>query len=336
MKYRLLLAGITCLALIAGCKKNTPDAEPLAGPAIPAHFPQPFYTAANNAYTKEAVELGRHLFYERGLSKTGEVSCADCHALVHGFADHNMPVSTGIYGRRGKRNSPALSNLIWNPTFMWDGGITHIEVMPLAPLRDTVEMGANLDSVISWLNRSDKYTNMFQKAFQSRPTEQLMLKSMAQFMATMVSANSPYDKYISGKGSLTERELKGYSLFQANCATCHKEPLMTDYSFRNTGLDASPIDTGRLRITRNEADRGKFRVPSLRNIAVTYPYMHDGRFYTLDEVLNHYNGKAHHNANTDNAVFSIQLSEQDKADIIAFLKTLTDYEFLSNHQLGKP
>jgi cytochrome c peroxidase len=328
---------ITALAGLVACNRADNIEPERAGPEIPAHFPAPVYQAENNAYSKDKIEIGRHLFYEEDLSLDGTISCASCHAQVHAFADHNTPVSAGIYGRLGKRNSPSLMNLIWNKSFMWDGRAAHIELMPLAPITDTLEMASNLDTILARLNRSMKYRTMFEKAFgPGKINDQMMFHSLAQFMAVLVSANSTYDQYVQGKATFNESQTRGLQLFRQNCSACHTEPLFTDYSFRNTGLDAEPKDIGRMRITQQEEDRGKFKVPTLRNIAITYPYMHDGRFLNLTQVLDHYSSGVHENANTDPLVKNITLSETEKADIIAFLNTLSDFTFLSNPAFKTP
>jgi len=329
-------AALSAALVITSCKQDV-EKPHIAGPQIPAHFPAPHYAAPNNPYSNAAFQLGRHLFYDPLLSIDNTISCASCHAQNHGFADHNVPKSFGVKGRMGKRNSPAIFNMIWNTSFMWDGGINHIEIMPLAPLQDTLEMASNLDTIMRRLKRSEKYQGLFRNAFgEGQLTDQRMLHALAQFMGNLVSGNSRYDKYVMKKGSFTANEVKGLNLFRQYCETCHKEPLFTDYSFASNGLDMFPKDSGRMRITQLESDRGKFKVPTLRNIAETYPYMHDGRFDNLNEVLNHYSGGVHQSANTDSRVIGIQLTEDEKSDIISFLKTLSDYTFLSNPAFSPP
>jgi cytochrome c peroxidase len=329
-KWRLIGFGFLLLLMMHGCSRE-PDRPTVEGPDLPAHFPPPVYTATRNPYTKAGIELGKALFHEPLLSRDKSVSCATCHAQVHAFADHNIPFSMGVGGAIGKRNTPTIQNLIWNTSFMWDGSIHHIEVMPIAPLTEPLEMHANWDTLLSRLRASENYRAMFLAAFGSdNIDDQKLLKSLAQYMGTLVSAGSRYDAYVQGKASLAPDELQGLEIFRNQCASCHTEPLFTNQAFINNGLDVVSSDIGRMLITRKEEDRGSFRVPSLRNISLTYPYMHDGRFRTLEQVLDHYSSDKSDKPLADARVRSIRLNNEEKKDLIAFLKTLTDYDFVSN------
>ncbi len=237
---------------------------------------------------------------------------------------------------KGRRNSMTIFNLAWNPTFMWDGGVNNLEVQPLAPITNAAEMGTTLADIVSKLDTAAGYKTRFFSAFgDSAITGQRVLKAMAQFLAMLESYNSRYDKYVRGeKGAdFTEEEKNGLQLFRKNCSSCHPEPLFTDYGYKNTGLtlDADLKDLGRMTITGNSGDSLKFKTPSLRNVGMSYPYMHDGRFRTLRQAVDHYTKGI-----TDGPTLAkefktpIALSEQDKADIIAFLKTLTDDVFLTD------
>lgn len=305
---------------------------------VPSHFPAPHYNLENNPMNNASFHLGKMLFYDPILSSDSTISCATCHAQVHGFADHNMKFSEGVNGLFGERNSPALSNLAWQPTFMWDGGINHIEVMSFAPITNPVEMNEDMAHVVQKLATQTKYTNQFKEAFgSSEITDQKVLKALAQFMTMMVSSNSKYDQVITGKTSFTAEEQNGYELFKTNCANCHKEPLLTDYTFRNNGLDSILKDSGRKKITQKDEDNGKFKVPSLRNITLTYPYMHDGRFNSLEAVLNHYSQGVIASSTLDASLQKrLNLSQEQQANIILFLKTLTDNDYLSNTLLQEP
>jgi cytochrome c peroxidase len=203
--------------------------------------------------------------------------------------------------------------------------------MPIAPITEPLEMAANWDTLLYRLRASEKYRHMFQAAFGSEQIDdQKMLKALAQYMGTLVSAGSRYDAYVQGKGSLAPDEMQGLDIFRSQCASCHTEPLFTNQAFINNGLDVVSNDIGRMLITRKEEDRGSFRVPSLRNVALTYPYMHDGRFRTLDQVLNHYTSDKSDKPLADARVRNIRLNSEEKRALIAFLKTLTDYDFVSN------
>jgi cytochrome c peroxidase len=304
----------------------------------PKHFPSPVYTFSNNTLSKERFELGKFLFYDPILSLDSTISCATCHAQSHGFADHNIPLSKGVNGTLGTRNAPGLSNLAWYPSFMWDGGVNHIEVFSVGPITNPLEMKETISSVVAKLNKSNFYREKFKKAYSMDSiTDQKMLQALAQYMAMLVSADSKYDKYIKGEISLTSSELNGLALFKENCASCHTQPLFTDFSYRNNGIDSVFQDFGRAKITLLETDKGKFKVPSLRNVELTYPYMHDGRFGSLMEVLNHYSSGIRHSETLDE-VFKkdIVLSTQDKKDLLKFLFTLTDYTFIGNKEIAEP
>jgi cytochrome c peroxidase len=330
--------GLVLLAIV-GCQRDapTPSAASLKF-QVPPGFPQPVYTFDDNPVSEATFQLGRKLFYEPLLSATNDVSCHTCHAQVHGFADHGNAVSTGILGRKGRRNSPALANLAWYPTFMHDGGIVHLEQQPLAPIQDTNEMGETLAGVIQKLESHPDYPALFESAFGSREINSARLaKSLAQFMAFMVSANSRYDQFIQGKAIFTEQELRGLTTFRAQCATCHTEPLFTDFAYRNNGLALQYPDPGRAGITQNPSDVGRFKTPSLRNVELTYPYMHNGQFFTLENVVQHYAQGVQPHPNLGPGLNgNLPLSTQDQADLVAFLLTLTDHSYMANLRLSEP
>jgi cytochrome c peroxidase len=308
----------------------------------PKGWPKPHYDLTKNPVTTEGFELGKLLFFDQLLSRDSSTSCASCHIQFTGYTHIDHALSHGINGLFGTRNSPVIFNMAWSTSFMWDGGVNHLEVQPLAPITNPVEMDSNLETLIKKLNSKIYYRKRFYKAFgDSSITSQNMLKAITQFVVMLESYNSKYDKVQrKEKGNaFTEMEMKGYALFKANCASCHKEPLFTDNSFQNNGLLVDPElnDGGRIRITKNLDDSLKFKVPTLRNIAVTFPYMHDGRFKTLKQVLDHYtSGAEKHNKLTPQSVNSIALSETDKNAITVFLQTLTDKEFLLDMRFRRP
>ena len=329
------------------CKVDPKIFEPLPTDnlveVIPEGWPQPKYTFSVNTISEDKFALGRALFYEPMLSSDSTVSCGSCHQQFAAFANAGHNVSHGINDRVGTRNSPGLFNLTWHPSFMHDGGINHIEVQPLGPITNTLEMGADLNPVIAKLQASSKYKNMFNKAFGSEiVTSQNMFRAMAQFMGLMYSYNSKYDLYKNQKDNVqfTETELRGYNLFKANCNSCHKEPLFSDFDFRSNGLsvDINIKDSGRAHITGLPQDRYKFKTPSLRNITKTAPYMHDGRFNTLEQCLSHYANVKPNLINLDPLLQNngLPLSATDQQDIIAFLKTLTDSKFLADKRFADP
>lgn len=301
---------------------------------VPENWPKPVYDFKKNPLTKKKVELGRELFYDPILSKNNLISCASCHSPYTAFTHVDHDLSHGIDDRIGTRNSPALMNLAWHKLFMWDGAINHLDMQALAPISHPDEMGETMEHVIKKLKQSNKYRYLFKQAFNdSVITGQLTLKAISQFMLTLVSADSKYDSVMRKQTHFTEQENKGYILFKKHCSSCHTEPLFTNNEFENNGLpiDTTLNDIGRMRITKNPTDSLKFKVPTLRNIKFSFPYMHDGRFKKLSDVLKHYTSGINYNK-----TLAIQLqnplilSSNDKVDLTAFLLTLTDKSFLFN------
>ncbi|NCX95739.1 MAG: cytochrome-c peroxidase [Chitinophagia bacterium] len=335
LKYTLLTLFALALLLSAVSRQKKKESV-IGGYAVPKGFPQPVYLYANNPPTEAGFKLGRKLFYDPALSSDGSTSCASCHTQWSAFTHIDHPLSHGINGLRGTRNTLSLMNLAWSSSFMWDGGVNHLEVQPLAPLTNPVEMDNTLARAVAVLDSTPGYRAKFYAAFgDSAITGQRVLKALAQFMAMLVSANAKYDQVKRHEPGIafTPEEQQGYMLYQTHCTACHPEPLFTNYTFVNIGL---PVDTflkdkGRMKITQAATDSLKFKVPTLRNVAMTYPYMHDGRFGTLRQVLDHY---------TSGTVFSptlapqlwhrLTLSDSDKTALIAFLNTLTDPTFLND------
>ncbi|MBK8621280.1 MAG: cytochrome-c peroxidase [Saprospiraceae bacterium] len=307
----------------------------------PGYFPEPEYTFGNNVLTSEGFVLGKKLFYDPILSKDSTVSCASCHAQEHAFADHGTALSVGIGGKMGSRNSPAIVNAAWQTSFMWDGGINHIEIMSFAPITNEVEMAEDMNHIIQKLSRNEKYKSSFQAVFGKPIIEsQQVFYALTQYMAMLISDDSKYDRVKQGKSAYNEEESVGYSLFIQKCVTCHPEPLFTDYSFRNTGIGSKSNDTGRYKITLDDRDVHKFKVPSLRNVALTYPYMHDGSIRNLRSVLDHYSEGIRESDQLDPSLYKngkpgIFLTEDEKDKLISFLNTLTDFTFTTNPLFAK-
>lgn len=323
----------TVSILFFSCNKNEEDTPDNYNLVYPAHFPAPEYQFENNPFTREGFLLGRKLFYDPLLSVNNTVSCVTCHDPTHAFADHNIPLSFGVFGRMGRRNSPPVFNMIWNTSFMWDGGVNHIELSGFPAIEDENEMDTNLQDIFEKLNNHDEYPQLFEEAFDGMGiNDQTFFWAITQFMGAIISSTSKYDKYLNGKASFSSEELAGLQLFRTHCESCHQEPLFTDYSFRNNGLDSDfTRDKGRYEITLNPDDMGKFKVPTLRNITFTYPYMHDGRFINLDQVLNHYSSGIVASATLDEQLQNgIPLTQEEKNQIKAFLETLTDYDLINN------
>jgi cytochrome c peroxidase len=308
---------------------------------IPPGWPKPAMNIfATNPLTEEGFQLGRKLFYDGRLSKDGNFPCASCHQQFAAFATYDHDLSHGFHDQFTTRNAPPLFNLAWASLFHWDGGVNHIEVQALAPMTAPNEMAENVDSVIQKIKRDTSYQRMFKAAFGTGLiNSQRMLKAIAQFVGSMISSNSKYDKVKRGEDTFNPTELRGYELFKQRCNSCHIEPLFTDYSFRNNGLTLNNYlkDYGRMRITGNSSDSLKFRVPSLRNVSVTYPYMHDGRLYSLSNVIDHYSNGIQQSATLDSSLRNgIKFTTAEKNDLIYFLHTLKDTTFFKDKRFSQP
>jgi cytochrome c peroxidase len=342
MKHWVIWTCASCV-LISCAPDEDPGKNPYAF-EVPANFPAARYTFQNNSVTAEGFELGRVLFYDGMLARDGNVSCASCHQQHVAFADPLHRLSIGVDERVGIRNAPAIQNVVFKKFFFWDGGVNHVDFVPIAAIENPLEMDETMTSVVGKLKANEKYRARFRAAFDTdEVNSQRMLHALAQFMALMVSANSRYDRYIRNEGEmLTGEELRGLTAFRQKCASCHTTDLFTNDDFRNNGLDASfEKDNGRERITEFAGDRGKFKVPSLRNVALTKPYMHDGRFRNLDEVLTHYQSGVKDSETLDpllrnGTTLGIAMTAEEKADILAFLKTLTDDTFLKDKRFSQP
>jgi cytochrome c peroxidase len=328
------------LFLLAACDKQAKEPE-FTGFVKPAHFPDPVYKFENNTISKDGFELGRKLFYEPRLSRNNTISCGSCHIQSSAFTQHGHDVSHGIDDRLGRRNSPPIMNLAWSSSFMWDGGIFDLDLQPIAPITAHEEMDEKVSNVIAKLQAHPQYPALFKKAFGSETiTTSSFMKALSQFMTMCISSNSKYDSVVLqlGKVQLTNDEQAGLLLVQHKCGSCHNGALFTDQSFRNNGIGIGfNNDAGRYEITLRNEDRYRFKVPSLRNLAFTAPYMHDGRFYTLDAVLDHYSHGVQAVQNLDPVLSNggIALSVDEKSKIKAFLNTLNDRHFLTDKKLSE-
>ncbi len=340
------LAGALLAALwLASVCPEAPAAGPqrVPGDALPRNFPAPIYALAQNVPQRNAFELGRRLFYDARLSRDGTVACGSCHRQATAFASSDR-VGSGVGGSRGPRNAPALQNLRWKRTFFADGGPKNLETLPLAPLTNPLEMSTTLRNVLAKLNADPDYRRRFAEVYGRRPVDSYqLLRALAQFTAALTSAGSRYDHYTRHEagGAFSATERRGLRLLTQKCTPCHATDLFTDDSFRNNGLDeAFAKDSGRAAITFLPADRGRFKVPSLRNCALTAPYMHDGRFRTLAQVLAHYDHGMVASPTLD-PIFrqpsgrpGIRLTSSEQRDLLAFLQTLTDASFCHNRELA--
>lgn len=335
------------VAIWSGCRpdpsldiSSTTITEPVSF-TIPEGWPQPVYTFNNNPLTDAGFALGRKLFYETKFSRDNFVSCASCHQQFAGFSHLDHATSHGVDGLFGTRNAPALSNLAWHPAFFWDGRESSLEHFPINPITNPVEMDETVDHIIEKLQADGSYASMFQSAFGTTDiTQERIFKALAQFQSVLISANSRYDKYVKGDANafFTDQEKRGLSTFRSKCESCHKEPLFTDFSYRNNGLKPTTLnDSGRAQFTKLGEDVFKFKVPSLRNVALSRQYMHDGRFETLALVLNHYASPKYDYPTLDTIFQSgFTLNTDEQADILAFLQTLTDTSYVKDKRFADP
>ncbi len=317
--------------------KVTYDPTPLAFD-IPSNFPELTYDINSNPPTEAGFALGKRLFYEGKLSSTGVISCGECHRQEFAFTHHTHIVSHGVDGALGTRNSPPTQNLAFMKEFNWDGAAALLDMQPIIPITAPVEMNETFASILKKLKNDPAYPDLFAKAFKNGAIDtENMLKALSQFMLLMISADSKYDKYIRDEGGVTlnEQEKAGHALFNAKCATCHSGELFTNQTYKNNGLPIDPEynDMGRAAVSGKTEDNQKFKVPSLRNIELTLPYMHDGRFGTLEEVLDHYSSGVVDSPSLDpllkqeDGTLGIPLTASEKTELLAFLKTLTDNDF---------
>lgn len=321
------------------CKKDAPIQKQeigLESIIIPDGFP-PIEFPADNAFTKERWLLGKALFYEKQLSLDSSVSCASCHSQQFGFSD-NVALSKGFKQRLGNRNSPSIINVAYHPYFTREGGVPSLEMQVLVPIQEHNEFNNNILDIAKRLSSNQNLQNLSYLAY-NRPLDFYVIpRALATFERSLISGNSKFDQYKKGTISLTEEEQKGMNLFfsdRTNCSDCHSGFNFTNYQFENNGLYETYNDPGRKRLTGLDSDLAKFKVPSLRNIEVTAPYMYDGSLPDLEAVINHYNSGGKQHPNKSEKIKSLQLSQDEKKQIIAFLKTLTDVSFL-NQTIFKP
>ena len=318
------------LLTLASCKREEdPVLSDRYDLRVPPGFPNP-NIPADNYISKSRIELGKKLFFDKRLSSDNTISCASCHFPQNAFSDVS-PLSVGVQGRIGFRNAPPLFNLAWMPLLMKDGGVPTLELQVHAPISDIAEMDSDILQVIDEIKND--YNDLSLYAYKRPFDTYVLTRALATFQRTLISGESRYDSYIIHGGSLTASELRGKDLFFADslhCADCHSGFNFTSFNFENNGLSLNHPDTGRARITLLPQDVGKFKVASLRNVEVTAPYMHDGSLGTLEDVIDHYASGGQPHANKSPLITGFSLSNQDKSDLIAFLKTLTDHRFLNN------
>jgi cytochrome c peroxidase len=333
---RPTLLFVSFFVLFLACRKeqkqptNESDAYFLK---VPIGFPQP-EIPADNALTKTRIELGRRLFYDPILSLDSTKSCGSCHFLELAFSD-KTPTSLGIENRAGLRNTPSLANVVYQKKLLREGGVPTLEMQILVPIQEHAEFDFNIILVAERLKKQPFYTDLAQKAYNRAPDPFVITRSIAAFERTFLSGDSRFDQYFyQGKTTaISAAERRGFELFKSeklNCAACHEGFLFTNQAFLNNGLYENYADSGRFRLTLDSSDMAVFKVPSLRNVGLTAPYMHDGSFSTLESVIKHYEtgGKSHPNKSPLLKSFSISATE--RADLIAFLNSLTDDFFVNN------
>ena len=362
MKTKKYILALLVMSIVAvSCKKEeelicidnsdpladyvaTPHTVSLPNSVLISPFGGELISPVYNPLTVEGIALGRKLFYDKKLSGDNTMACASCHLQEDGFSDKNQ-FSEGISGDFGDRQAMAIFNLGWDELFFWDGRSEGLEAQAFGPVTNPIELNATWPDVVAKLQADAEYPALFKKAFDTyRIDSVLVSQAISQFERTMVSFNSRFDKFMyEGEDVFNDSEERGFDLFfdKAECIHCHSGPMLNDPSFRNNGLDVVFIDKGLGKVTGDPTDNGKFKVTSLRNIAQTAPYMHDGRFATLEDVIEHYDsGVDSLSPNLDPEMFhfaeGLELTNQEKADLIAFLKTFTDDEFLTNPDFSDP
>lgn len=302
--------------------------------SIPAGFPSIVFPEGNE-FNETRWALGKKLFFDPILSNTYSTTCASCHIPQHAFSD-TLAFSIGENNLSGRQNTPSLTNVAYHPYFTRAGGVRTLEMQILVPIQEHDEFNSNIVDLAERLKQIPDYVAQAQNAYGREPDAFVITRALANFERSFISGNSKYDQYeFQGKSNvLNKDELSGKALFfgdKANCSSCHSGFNFTNYAFENNGLYKTYADSGRLRLTRIEEDRARFKVPSLRNVEVTGPYMHDGSMKTLEQVVAHYNsGGEYHKSKNDQLIKPLGLSKQEQKNLVAFLNTLTDQDFLSN------
>ena len=350
------LLGVFFASLMFSCGNDAIDSTYIEF-EVPGNFPQPTYNFSSNEFTQEKFELGKRLFYEGRLSADNSVSCGFCHNQEFAFTHHGHDLSDGIGGLLGTRNTQPIQNLAFMEDFTWDGAIRHLDLQPLIPIESEVEMNETIENVLKKLREDASYRNDFERSFTRKDTEsniinlRTLTQALSQFMNALISSNSRYDHYIRNEmmeEPYSESEIRGLAVFKEKCASCHSGELFTDQSFRNNGIGVNskfPDELGRGRVTDEDngihsQDYYKFKVPSLRNIWVSYPYMHDGRLATINDVLDHYEYGVSDMNTLDpllknDGILGIPLTDEDRIVLKSFLKSLTDDKFILDERFAE-
>jgi cytochrome c peroxidase len=343
---------LTVILLVTSCKKDPANPDPdgeVWDPTpyeltIPQGFPD-MVIPAGNPMTIEGVHLGRMLFYDPILSADNTQSCSSCHNQAFAFTDNGERFSEGVDGVLGTRNAMAIINAGWMPDFNWDGSATGLENQAFEPVTNPVEMHETWPGAMEKLKNHPEYTDLFFDAFGTREFDSThVVKALAQFERTIISSNSKWDRYLRGEVQLSQAETRGFEIFfteKGDCFHCHSTILFTDNVYHNNGLDSVFIDFGSYNVTKDPNDIGKFKTPTLRNVEFSAPYMHDGRFATLEEVIDFYSHGVKFSPTIDPLMKQVdqggmQFTQEEKESLIAFLKTLTDTTFVNNPEFSNP
>jgi cytochrome c peroxidase len=299
---------------------------------LPVGFPDLTFPVDNQP-TSLRVELGKQLFYDTRLSREGNLSCASCHLPQNAFADPRA-VSIGTDGRTGLRNAPTLANVAWQPHLFMDGGVPSLELQVMHPFNDPLEFDLHIVDAANQLASDENYAQMSLSAYDRPLDPFVIMRAISSFERTLISGNSAYDRFLAGdEAALSSDAQAGMALFfspETGCSDCHNGVFFTDFSFQNVGLYATYADNGRQRVTGDPSDEGKFKVPTLRNVALTAPYMHDGSLSTLADVVAHFNAGGELHSNQHPAVRPLNLNPEQQAQLIVFLEALTDESFINN------
>lgn len=329
------------LACLAGCSSDSGDAGQSGAPSLivstsPAGFPKGTSierAPVDNALTVDRATLGKRLFYDTQLSRTNEVSCNSCHQQAYAFADPNA-VSTGVEGRTGTRNAPSLANAAWGKSYFWDGRARSLEDQAGQPIENPAEMDLALSVAVERVASDPSYVAAFQKAYGEAPSETSLQKALASFVRSVVSGSSAYDRHLRGDDSdFGEQRKRGEALFsgeKAECFHCHPGGSLSNEGYFNNGTYTAGGDTGREQVTARVGDIGKFKVPGLRNVALTAPYMHDGSVPTLEAVIDQYDAGGRGDPTTDPLIKPMSLTAEEKADLLEFLRSFSDDALLQD------
>lgn len=328
----LVLAASAAVAACGGDSALEAAAEPESWLSVPGDFPA-LPSPSDNELTEERAALGKRLFFDRRLSRTEEISCASCHVQSAAFSDPRR-FSVGVEGRVGARNAPALVNAAWGKSFFWDGGVPSLELQAIGPIQNELEMDMTLEAVAERLSSDAALVADFVTSYGEGPSEFTIPRAIASFVRALVSGDSAYDRFRRGdRSALSPAAQRGLALFtgeRGECFHCHADFNLAIDEFRNNGIAPDDPDRGRAIITLSELDVGRFKVPTLRNIAVSAPYMHDGSLETLTDVVEQYDAGGRGHPNTDPLLKPLGLSSEEKQDLVRFLESLTDRTFLED------